>query len=67
MANVTKDKLNRVYEAYRNGKISRRQFIKYLGLAGASIGLMGSPFAGAVREAWADKSIRFDVWGGNVS
>jgi spermidine/putrescine transport system substrate-binding protein len=67
MANVTKDKLNRVYEAYRNGKISRRQFIKYLGLAGASIGLMGSPFAGAVREAWAAKSIRFDGWGGNVS
>ncbi|MBC2733732.1 MAG: extracellular solute-binding protein [Desulfobacteraceae bacterium] len=67
MANVTKDKLNRVYEAYRNGRISRRQFIKYLSLAGASIGLMGSPFAGAVREAWAAKSIRFDGWGDPVS
>jgi len=67
MPTVTKDKLDRVYEAYRNGKISRRHFIKYLGLAGASIGLMGSPFAGAVRNAWAAKSIRFDGWGGNVS
>jgi spermidine/putrescine transport system substrate-binding protein len=67
MANVTKDKLDRVYEAYRSGKISRRQFLKYLGLAGASIGLMGAPFAGAVREAWAAKSIRFDGWGGTVS
>ena len=67
MAIVTKDKLDRVYEAYRNGMISRRRFIKYLGLAGASIGLMGSPFAGAVKDAWAAKSIRFDGWGGTVS
>ena len=67
MATVTKDKLNRVYEAYRNGNISRRHFLKYLGLAGASIGLVGSPFAGAVRDAWAAKSIRFDGWGGSVS
>ncbi len=67
MANVTKDKLDRVYEAYRNGKLSRRHFLKYLGLAGASIGLVGSPFAGAVRDAWAAKSIRFDGWGGTVS
>ena len=67
MATVTKDKLDRVYEAYRSGKISRRHFLKYLGLAGASLGLVGSPFAGAVREAWAAKSIRFDGWGGVVS
>ena len=67
MATVTKDKLDRVYEAYRSGKISRRHFLKYLGLAGASLGLVGSPFAGAVREAWAAESIRFDGWGGVVS
>ena len=67
MANVTKDKLDRVYEAYRNGMISRRRFLRYLGLAGASIGLAASPFAGAVRDAWAAKSIRFDGWGGTVS
>jgi len=67
MAIVTKDKLDRVYEAYRNGMISRRRFLKYLGLAGATIGLVGSPFAGAVKDAWAAKSIRFDGWGGTVS
>jgi spermidine/putrescine transport system substrate-binding protein len=67
MAIVTKEKLDRVYDAYKNGKLSRRHFLKYLGLAGASIGLVGSPFAGAVKEAWAAKSIRFDGWGGVVS
>jgi spermidine/putrescine transport system substrate-binding protein len=67
MAIVTTDKLDRAYEAYKNGRLSRRRFLKYLGLAGASIGLVGAPFAGAVRQAWAAKSIRFDGWGGSVS
>jgi len=67
MATVTKEKLDRAYDAYKNGSLSRRRFLKYLGLAGASIGLVGAPFAGAVREAWAGKSIRFDGWGGSVS
>ena len=67
MAKVTNEKLDRVYEAYLNGGISRRQFLKYLGLAGASVGLMGTPFAMAVKDAWAGKSIRFDGWGGVVS
>ncbi|MGD8723801.1 MAG: twin-arginine translocation signal domain-containing protein, partial [Desulfobacterales bacterium] len=67
MATVTKEKLDRLYEAYQNGTLSRRQFLKYLGLAGASIGLIGSPFGNAVKEAWAAKSIRFDGWGGVVS
>ena len=67
MANVTIDKLDRLYEAYKNGTISRRKFLKYLGLAGATIGLVGSPFGNAVKEAWAAKSIRFDGWGGVVS
>ena len=67
MANVTKDKLDRVYEAYQNGTLSRRHFLKYLGLAGAAIGLVGSPFGNTVRKAWAAKSIRFDGWGGVVS
>jgi spermidine/putrescine transport system substrate-binding protein len=64
MAIVTKEKLDRVYDAYKTGKLSRRHFLKYLGLAGASIGLVGSPFTNAVKEAWAAKSIRFDGWGG---
>ena len=67
MAKITKEKLDRAYDAYRSGKISRRQFIKFLSLAGASIGLIGTPFASAVRSAWAAKSIRFDGWGGTVS
>jgi len=67
MRTVTHEKLDRLYEAYKNGAISRRHFLKYLGLAGASLGLMGAPFSSAVNEAWAAKSIRFDGWGGSVS
>ncbi len=67
MAIVTKDKLQRAADLYREGSLSRRQFIKYLSLAGASLGLLGSPFGGAVKDAWAAKSIRFDGWGGSVS
>ncbi len=64
---ITKEKLDRAYDAYQNGRLSRRQFIKYLGLAGASLGLIGLPFGHAVNNAWAAKSIRFDGWGGSVS
>ncbi len=60
MTKVTNEKLDRVYEAYKNGTISRRHFLKYLGLAGATIGLVGSPFGNVARDAWAAKSIRFD-------
>jgi spermidine/putrescine transport system substrate-binding protein len=67
MAIVTKEKLDRVYDAYRNGKLSRRHFIKYLGLAGACHGLIRIALRDAVRKAWAAKSIRFDGWGGSVS
>jgi len=67
MSIVTKEKLDRLYEAYQEGTLSRRHFIKYLTMAGATIGLLGSPFGGAVRDAWAEQSIRFDGWGGNVS
>ena len=67
MPNVTKEKLDRVYELYQEGKLSRRHFLRYLGLAGASLGLMGMPFSKAVKDAWAAKSIRFDGWGGVVS
>jgi len=67
MAIVTQEKLDRAYELYREGRLSRRHFLKYLGLAGASLGLVGAPFGGAIRDAWAAKSIRFDGWGGSVS
>jgi spermidine/putrescine transport system substrate-binding protein len=42
--------------------------VKCLTVAGLSAGLVGGPFAGAVRRAWASAgSIRFDSWGGTVS
>lgn len=59
-------KLDDVYENYREGKISRRDFMKYLGISGAALGLIGGPF-GMIRKAMAAKSIRFDGWGGTVS
>ncbi len=67
MAIITKEKLDRVHELYQDGKLSRRHFLRYLGLAGASLGMMGVPFSSAVKDAWAAKSIRFDGWGGSVS
>ena len=67
MAKVTKEKLEIMHEAYQEGKISRRDFIKYLSIAGAAIGLVGGPFGGLTKEAFAAKSIRFDGWGGSVS
>jgi spermidine/putrescine transport system substrate-binding protein len=67
MANDWNERLDRVYERYSNGEISRRTFFKYLGIAGASLGLVGGPFGSLTRSAWAAKSIRFDGWGGVVS
>ncbi len=67
MTTVTNEKLDRVYDAYKNGQISRRQFLKYLAIAGASIGLLGSPFGNLSGDARAAGSIRFDGWGGSTS
>ena len=67
MSKVTNEKLDRVWDAYRNGRIDRRRFLRYLSLAGASLGLIGGPFGSIVKDAWAAKSIRFDGWGGTVS
>jgi len=67
MSKITEEKLDRVYDAYKSGKISRRHFLKYLATAGAAIGLAGSPFGMLVGDARAAKSIRFDGWGGSVS
>lgn len=61
-----KQRLDDVYAKHRSGRISRRDFVKYLMVAGASAGLMGGPF-GMVRKAMASGSIRFDGWGGTVS
>jgi spermidine/putrescine transport system substrate-binding protein len=55
------------YGQYLNGKVNRRDFIKYLAVAGAAAGLVGGPFGFAPRSALAAKAIRFDGWGGVVS
>jgi len=67
MSIVTHEKLDRVYEAYKSGKLSRRHFIKYMAMAGAALGIVGSPFGSMLKNAQAAKSIRFDGWGGTVS
>jgi len=67
MTTITNEKLDRVYDAYKSGRLSRRHFLKYLAMAGATLGLVGSPFAGAVTNAFAAESIRFDGWGGSTS
>lgn len=67
---MTKDpirQLNEVHERFTNGDISRRGFLKYLGMAGAAAGLMGGPFGMLTKNAYAADSIRFDGWGGVVS
>jgi spermidine/putrescine transport system substrate-binding protein len=67
MAKRVEEKMEKLFDAYQNGTMSRRQFVKHLGLVGASIGLIGSPLGSFVKNAWAAKSIRFDGWGGSVS
>jgi len=59
-------RLDDVYESYKDGKISRRDFVKFLGISGAAMGLIGGPF-GLVKDALAAKSITVHSWGGSVS
>lgn len=59
--------LEEVYQRTLNGDLSRRKFLKFLGVAGAAAGLAGGPFGSLARNAWAADSIRFDGWGGVVS
>ncbi|NCC26164.1 MAG: extracellular solute-binding protein [Deltaproteobacteria bacterium] len=58
--------LNAVADAHTSGKLPRRDFLKYLGLAGVAAGLVGGPFT-LIRQAMAAKGIRFDGWGGTTS
>lgn len=67
MDNDGNKKFHSVYERYINGELSRRDFLRFLSIAGAAAGLVGGPFGGLARNAWAAKSIRFDGWGGVVS
>jgi spermidine/putrescine transport system substrate-binding protein len=68
MSKDLSSQIDTLYEQYRDGRVSRRDFLRYLSIAGLSAGLVGGPFGGLVRRAWAaDKTIRFDSWGGSVS
>ena len=58
--------LDAVYDKFREKKISRRDFVKYLGMAGAAAGLVGGPF-GMAGNVFAAKSITCHSWGGSTS
>ena len=60
------DKLDEMVDRYREGKISRRDFVKYLCMAAAAAGVAGGPF-GLARKAFAADSITFHSWGGSTS
>ena len=59
--------LEEAKDRYLNGDLSRRGFLKVLGVACASAGLVISPVGRMTRSALATKkTIRFDGWGGVV-
>lgn len=60
-------RLDDVYESYKEGSISRRDFVKFVGISGACLGIIGGPF-GLVKQAFSDtKSISCYSWGGTTS
>ena len=66
MGKDLKKKFDDVYESYQQGNISRRDFVKFIGVSGAALGLLGGPF-GLVQNAFAAKSITCHSWGGSTS
>lgn len=67
MGKDLKNRLDDVYQNYLEGNISRRDFVKFAGIAGAALGLAGGPF-GLVSRAFAGKdSITCHSWGGTTS
>ncbi len=66
MAKEIEKRFDDVYENYKEGKISRRDFVKFVGISGAALGLAGGPF-GLVSKAFASKSITCHSWGGSTS
>ncbi len=67
MKNDVQKKMDHLFERFMNGDMNRRDFLKYLGIAGAAAGLVGGPFSPFIKQAFAAESIRFDGWGGVVS
>ena len=67
MGNDLEKRLDDVYENYKKGNISRRDFVKFVGISGASLGVLGGPF-GMVKQAFSSKkSITCHSWGGSTS
>ena len=68
---MTVDLIKRLEEAkdrFMNGDLGRREFLKILGMAGVSAGLVSLPVGRLAPSARAaKKSIRFDGWGGSTS
>ncbi|MCK5350395.1 MAG: twin-arginine translocation signal domain-containing protein, partial [Desulfobacula sp.] len=60
------ENLDAVYESFKDGKISRRDFVKYISMAGAAAGIVGGPF-GMIQKAFAADSITCHSWGGSTS
>jgi spermidine/putrescine transport system substrate-binding protein len=55
-------------QRYRNGELDRRSFLRILGMAGLSAGLVSVPLGLLSRQAQAQVTqVRFDGWGGVVS
>jgi spermidine/putrescine transport system substrate-binding protein len=67
MKNDWPKNLEKAWEAHKRGDLERRDFLKFLGVAGAAVGLAGGPFGMLTRKAFAADSIRFDGWGGSTS
>ncbi len=67
MTRKMEDHLDQAHERFKSGEMTRRDFVRLIGIAGAAAGLVGGPFGYMTRRAWAAQSIRFDGWGGVVS
>ncbi|MBU3952274.1 MAG: extracellular solute-binding protein, partial [Proteobacteria bacterium] len=67
MGNDFEKRLKDVHESYSQGNISRRDFVKFVGITGATLGIMGGPF-GLVKQAFSgSKEITVHSWGGSTS
>ena len=64
MSEKIMETLEQAKEQMDRGGLSRRNFVKLLGVAGLSLGLTGGPL---VRNLFAADSIRVDSWGGVTS
>lgn len=67
MTKELEKRLDDVVETYRDGQISRRDFIRFAGIAGAALGLAGGPFGLVNRAFSGSKSITCHSWGGSTS